>query len=120
MSNYHITDLSPKEDKVKVIFHIPIPDENNSAGVNLRTALAQYISNAGITASAVPWDVSSEETQILNGMLYEHSETVYVDANLTLVQKRNIIDARYTVLTTQAVSKIQSILKYWGLNRDVP
>ena len=119
MSNYHIVAMAPKEHKVNVVFHIPIPNENNSANVNLRTALAQYISDAGKTESAVPWDIGSEEAQILAGEIYEHRETVDVDAKLTVAQKRDLVDARYTALSTQVVNKVRSILKFWGMDRNV-
>jgi hypothetical protein len=117
MSNYHVLDMTTKEHEVQVIFHIPIPDENNNANINLRTALTQYKSQK---SSQVPWIGAAELTDMENGLLYEHRETIMFDANLSLAQKRTIIDNRYTVLATSIVSQIRSRLKFWGMDRDVP
>ncbi|MCK5235668.1 MAG: hypothetical protein KAR06_01685 [Deltaproteobacteria bacterium] len=116
MSNYHVKTITPNGRKASVIFHIPIPVENNSAGVALRMAVSQYI---GTFKSLVPWIDAGEVTQLQNGELYEHSEIVGFLAADNNAQKQAKIDARYTALSTTILDKVRTVLKFWGKNRDV-
>lgn len=121
MSNYHVLESSNKQNYVKAIFHIAVPDEDNSAGVNLQTAIAQWKSEQ-VEVTDVPWlqvDFATEYTAIQNGEIYELSETVEFDANLSVVQKRGEIDDRYTALFTNVPDIIRNRFQFWGLNRDV-
>lgn len=115
--DYHILDSSKKDHEVKVVFHIPVPDENNTAGISLQTALAQY---KPFTESAAPEISAIEQTQLENGALYEKTETVAYDGNMNNAQKQAIIDNRYTLLMSHIVKKIRTTLKYWGHSRNVP
>lgn len=120
MANYHILTCAELKDRVDVVFHIAVPDENNEAGtVNLRTALSQS-RQAG---SLVPWLESTdpaEYQQIQAGQIYEHQETVEFNAKVTTVQKRAIIDSRYGQLASRIPDKIRSVFCFWGLDRNVP
>ncbi len=98
-----------------VVFHIPVPDENNQVGVSLRAAVTQWREDL---ASDVPWISSIEQDQIAAGEIYELAETIKVDGNLTLAQKRDVVDARYTALTTAGINRLRNILAYWGLDRN--
>lgn len=128
MSSYHGLETSEKGHQSDVVFHIVVPDENNGVGVNLRTALAQKLARerelAGITIiSVVPWlptGAGSESEQIENGEVYEHQEAVRYSANLSLVEKRTVIDNRYTALASVIPDRIRERLRFWGLDRDVP
>ena len=118
MSDYHILQLNAKQDRLTVAFHIPIPNESNSAGVNKRTAVIQYMPDR---VSSVPWISAAEQTQLTNGEIFELVEDVEVNANLTLGEKRSLVDARFTALTGAAgLGKLDKVLDYWGLDRDVP
>lgn len=116
MSNYHIKEMSKKKEWVNVVFHISVPDVLNDASVNYRTAVA-----AQYEALKVPWlDGLAEHTQIINGEFYEHEERVEFDANLTIAQKRDVVDARYTASVTTIQNIIQERFRLWGLDRNVP
>lgn len=119
MSNYHVKSISPNGRNADVIFHIPIPVESNSAGVALRTAVLQYIDSANFI-SKIPWIDPSETTQLTNGEIYEHSETVKFLAADSNAQKQTKIDSRYTALSTNILNQVREILKFWGLDRNVP
>ena len=125
MSNYHVLNTHKKLKNANTIFHIQIPDENNSANPahNLRTCVHEY-QGGGTIESSVPnldTEFSSEYSDLQTGALYEWNETViFSNANLTNSQKRDEIDARYTELSTTVVDYFRKILKYWGMNRDVP
>lgn len=122
MSNYHILEMTSKEHKVKVAFHIVVPDEDNSAtptAVNLQDAVGQYLTG---TVTVVPWletDFATEYAQIESGEVYEKVEIVEFDANLTNLEKRGIIDTRYTALAGSIPDIIRARFKFWGSNRDV-
>lgn len=116
MSNFHILNSHEKDHRVRVAFHIAVPNANNSVGVNYRTALTQY---KPLTESAVPWlaaDFSSELTQLQNGELYEHVTDVKYDAGKTDGEKLTAITSAYTSFNSSVKTKLQKILKYWGKN----
>jgi hypothetical protein len=118
MSNYHALESTVKQHEVRVAFHIVVPDQDNSVGVNLRTAAKQYFAQT----SQVPWLQVSNETEyvaIQNGEIYERVETVEFDADLTVLQKRAILDDRYSALATSIGIALPKILQWWGLDRDV-
>ena len=117
--NYHVKEISPDGRRASVVFHIPVPTENNSSGVALRTALSQYIDSANF-ASQVPWVVGqAEENLIKNGELYEHSETFGFLAADNNTQKQSKLDNRYTALSVSIITKIRAILKFWGMDKNV-
>lgn len=115
MSNYHIKQITPDGRKASVVFHIPIPIENNSAGVALRNAVSQYTGGT----SQVPWIDPAELTQLGTGELYEHSEMVGFLAADTNAQKQAKVDARFTALSMGVVEKVRTILKFWGKDGDI-
>lgn len=125
MSNYHVMQVSDKKDTATVAFHITVPDEDNAVSVNLRTALKQHldgIDSSERVVSQVPWletDFAAEFTAIQNGGVYEHLITVEFDANLTIAQKRTVLDSRYTALAGAIPDILRERFKFWGLNRDV-
>jgi hypothetical protein len=119
MSNYHILSCTEKDHEIKVAFHIAIPDTNNAAGVSWRTALSQWRPSP---ESSVPWleaDYPDEYASMQTGEIFEHLETVPVNADLSNSAKLAIIDSKYTALSSEIKEKLQKILKYWGYNHDV-
>lgn len=124
MSNYHILDTNRKLTKARVIFHIEIPDELNNDSTNYRTAVLEW-QGGGTISSKVPnldTEFASEYAAMQTGEIYEYEDTVtFSSADLTNVQKRNEIDDWYTDLSNNFVNdKVKKILKFWGMNRDVP
>jgi len=115
MSNYHVLELNDKQDRARVAFHITTPTENNSQGVALNFAISQHLA----PETVVPWLVDPELTQIQNGEVFEHIETVKFDANLTELQKRSEIDTRFNALNTKIPDIIRTRYRFWGMDRDV-
>jgi hypothetical protein len=121
MSNYHVRAQNETERSASIIFHIPIPTENNGAGVALRTALSEYIKpqqddgSFGEFNSRLQGIDAGELTQLRNGELYEHYATMSFSEGDTNAQKKTKIEDRYAALTTGALNKIRKILKFWGL-----
>lgn len=120
MSDYHVMYMS-KKDRVEVVFHFPVPDTTNFAGVSYRTALVEYLTRDGGTiTSAYPGIDSGELTQMQAGEVYERTETVVFDGKLTNAQKRDVIDAIWTARNSAFLAKFQEGLTFWGYDRDVP
>lgn len=125
MSNYHVRKMGKDERSAKVIFHIPIPVENNSVSIALRTTLSESIRprNEDGTFGTFQSDMigidAGELAQLQAGELFEYVETIGFLAAENNAQKQTKIDTRYTVMTTTVLDKVRELLKFWGLNRDV-
>ena len=118
--NYHVLQSS-RGDRVNVVFHISVPDEDNAVAVNLRSAVSQFLSGQG-TVSQVPWletNNPTEYAQIQNGEIYEHSTVVQYDTNLADGDKRTEMDNKYIALVAMIQNEIRERFKFWGLDRDV-
>ena len=118
MANYHVLDISGR-DEARVVFHIPVPAEQNGAGTNLQDAMKQYLSGE---VTAVPWlqtNNPAEYAQLVNGEVYEHVESVEYDANMPNQRKQDVIDARYTALVAVVQEKVREKFRFWGLDRNV-
>ena len=114
--------MSGKSEWINVIFHISVPDSDNAAGRNFRDVVKAHaeVEQGGTISSQYPFIQSAELTQLQNGELYEYPERVRFDANLTIIQKRNIIDARYTALASSMGAKLEKWFEFYGSDRDVP
>ncbi len=113
--NYHVKSISSDGRKANVVFHIPIPDEQNSASFSLRTAVSQYKGGT----SQVPWITGAELTQLGTGELYEHFEMVVFEGGASNLEKQTTIDNRYTTLSTTVLDRIRTVLKFWGKDRNI-
>ena len=124
--DYHVKTQSNNARSATIVFHIPIPIENNVANIPLRTALSQYIQprnedgTFGTFQSQLQGIDGIELTQLRNGESYEHVEAVSFLAADTNTQKLTKIDEKYKKLEIGGLNKIRKILKFWGLNRNVP
>ena len=111
MADIYILDMGPKQDSARCAFHIAIPDQNNFAGVNYRTALTQYLDS---TTSAVPGLDGTTQGNLDSGALYEHVETVRFNGNATNANKWAAIQSAYTSRKAAILSTIQNRLEFWG------
>ena len=117
--DYHVMGMRKDGRKAQVVFHIPIPNENNAASMSLQTALSEYIDGTNFV-SKYPGTLGAELIEIQNGSLYEQVEAISFLAADSNAQKQAKIDAKFTSLSVVVVTKIRNILKFWGLDRDVP
>lgn len=127
MSNYHALQSEPGEQGwTRVAFHIPIPDEANFAGVNLKQAVKerQAIDAKKIMRfqySQVPWlgeKFSQELEDIQNGLIVERVEKVAIDPKLPSNKKQAAIDARYNQLKGMIIAQMRDRFEFWGFDRD--
>lgn len=115
MSNYHITNGSSNGNVFTVVFHVPVPNVNNEVGINYRTAMVEY----GTVTSSVPFISGAEQTQIDNGELVEYHHRFTTNPSETLLQKRDRIDALYSIVIAKVQERWANYLSYWGYSRDV-
>jgi|LGOV01.1.fsa_nt_gb hypothetical protein len=123
MSNYHVLTQSRQKKSVDVVWHIPVSNTNNSADVNYRTALVDYLvwtTGNDPILSDCPNITPAELTQIEAGELYELRKSyTFSRLGLTNGQKATELDAKYTSLATTGLTRLQTFLEWFGLNRDV-
>lgn len=113
--DYHILEQSKKLDSVRVAFHINIPGTSNFAGVSWQLALKQSRSPVTqITFLSAP-----EVTQISDGEVFEIIKTVVFSANLTKVQKRDVIEAEWMAMQASILAELQNELDFWGFEGTV-
>ena len=125
MANYHVMEICDDKDVAKIAWHIAVPDEDNYAGVNLRTALGQYLTSAAggeRTITQVPWleaDNPTEYASLSGCEVYEIIQTVEYNANDGNAAKAAAMDEHWTQLNSTIPDTLRERLKFWGLNRDV-
>lgn len=125
--NYHVLDMVDKKNKVRVAYHIPIPNWSNKAepdSHSLRTALVEHLTQDGGTIeSVVPnfaTEFSSELSDMQAGIIYEHVErTTLKNANWNDAERFSRLDIRFGRLETQIVRKLKAKLRLWGSNKNV-
>lgn len=118
MADYHVLE-STRRDKVRVAFHIPVPDENNNVGINFQTAVSQYLTGE---PTVVPWLQSKDPTeyvQLQNGEIYEYVETIEYNANSTNSEKQAVVDVWYNELVSKIPNTIRERFIFWGLDRRI-
>ena len=120
MSDYHVRQSDEANNAITVIAHIPIPDTTNEVNVSYRTALVEWQGGAPIQ-SQLPGISQAEQDALDAGSLYEIVRKVSTAGpEETLVEKQNRFDALYNAAVTNTQSRLQTILAYWGYDRDVP
>lgn len=113
MANFHILESDIKDHKVRVVFHIAIPNEQNMATVDLQIALSEYRPAPGSVLQGL---AQAEIDQINTGQLYEHDEWIKYNGHLSNAQKLTTISNRHTILSGSIVDRVRQVLKYWGYN----
>ena len=126
MSDIHVID-SADSDEIRLVFHYPVPDENNAVGVNFRTAIV----NSGVGQSENPDGTPgrrtimrsgtgpgqitiAEETQLDAGELFEFVTSERVGLDFSLAQMQAKAQAKYATDNVEVQRKIAARLKYFG------
>ena len=118
MSNYHILAGQPDGNQLRVVFHVPVPGTSNVAGISFRDALAMYAQ----PMSCMPASLlgAGEQEAIDAGALCEVVWEFHTNPEMTLLDKRDIMDAKYTDLVSSVIAQLEERLEYYGYSRDVP
>jgi hypothetical protein len=118
--NYHILDGEEDARTYRVVFHIPVPDEANVAGVNLRVALAEDVSVDKTSIVPAARLGVGEQNDLDTGALFELHVAYTRKQGNTQVQDRDALDAKYTTMVPMIQNQLRDEYKYWGFSRDVP
>lgn len=113
--NYHILNVNDKASEARIAFHIAVPNETNIAGVNLQTAMKQFMPQT----TQIPWDIGTESADITNGAIFEIVETIGFNAHFTDAEKLAVIKNRWTDFNNTVPDIIRTRLRYWGIGGDV-
>ncbi len=130
MADYYVLDVEreviPTAEQVangkkgrkayRVVFHIPIPVENNAAGIPLRSCVTQYRG----TSSPVPWLDAAEQTKLTTGAVSAWPETVEANHDTSTLEFRDLADARFNALKVSLLDTLRARLERWGFDRTVP
>lgn len=121
MANMHIMTVAAG-GLVRVVCHIPTPNENNAIGVPLSTAVIKSGFSKGTTAipavgdgSPGSWTITqAEKDAIAAGTVIETTETFDLDGPGTLGAK---LDARYAAAASDVQKRIRDELAHFGRTR---
>lgn len=120
MAEFHA--LAANNEVLRYALHVPIPNANNSAGLNWRTALLR--SGAGGTTVLPDGDgtggtiSAAEKASIQSGAIYEHQGEVALEL-VPPAGQLAFLDALIAAETARVQAAIQSRLKWFGFVRDV-
>lgn len=108
----------------EVVFHIDIPDANNSAGVNWQDAVAKSADpQAEGIISQIPriaTDFAAQNAKLQAGEVSERMETVtYSSAYLTPAARNAEIATRAAAIETEIIGKLSEELRFFGYNNTV-
>lgn len=117
MADIHVLKGST-QGEYKLIFHFPVANTNNTAGVSFRTALV----NSGLAVTQMKDGdgtggtiSAAEKANILAGIIYEHAVDFPVDSGgASGAQVLATVRAKYASENTQVTADIGKILKYFG------
>jgi len=123
MSEYHILESAIDGKTVTVVFHcvLTTAEKNwtNSAG---KTAPWCIVRSRDLTSQLPNFetDFATEYALMQNGEVTESRQTVrFSSINLTPAQKRDEIEAAYTVWRAECISDMQKEFEWYGYDNDV-
>ena len=122
MSDVHI--IQGSNSAWTAVLHIAVPDSDNAAGVNFRTALI----NSGLggtstlsVGTGAGQILQAELTLIENGEILEIVNSVRLETGGTSNNELAAsLDAFYATQKTAAINDMSAALRYYGFIRDVP
>lgn len=122
MSDYHVLTGDRYGNKFRIAYHIPLPDQNNRAGVSYRTAVVN--SGLGGTTSLTEGTgagqiSAAEKAQIEAGERVEIVEDFATNPGESAAQAKTRIKARCAVLTAKVQAELAHRLTYYGFAGDV-
>lgn len=107
--------LEVRSDRADAIFHIPVPNVLNTAGISYRTALKEYRTGTDIAVPGLDVSDPAEYAAIGNGEVYEYKTMVEYSANLSNAQKKQAIENEYIAKKDTILSVIQARLEFWQM-----
>ena len=122
MSDIHVQRAGRNE--IRLLYHIPVPEAQNEAGVSYRTAIvksgaggATALPDAGDGDNPEGWEIgAAEKAAILDGSLYEHGASVKITPAQYASQAALLaaVRADYAASKTIIRQRLQRGLRFWG------
>ena len=114
--DYHILDKSINNKTINCVFHIAIPDADNSVGTNWRTALVNHF----FPVPVMPWNDPTENTAIENGEIWEVRKRVkFSSISLTAAERVAEIVTVYNAEQSGALTKLSKMLDFYGFGGNI-
>lgn len=125
MSSVHV--LSSASTNATLVYHFPVPNTNNSAGVNWRLVVSRSRSTVAAGVTTPPKSIlpsgdgtggtisNAEATQIANG---EIAEVVMTEKSRPSTNAQ--LDEMYNKRLAQFQAEMLDKLSYFGYTRNVP
>lgn len=117
MSDYHVMKAATDGGTIQIVFHVPVPNENNVVGVNLRTCIME--DDAVIKTSIVPWIEASEQTALNAGELLEYPYTLHTHKDISAAVKAQAIEDLFVGGVPAVQEQLRQQYVYWHYNADV-
>ena len=108
-ADYRILKTALDKKTARLVVRVDVPNTNNAAGNNYRTALVESLGGAANIASEVPnWD----DTALKNGSKLEYSEQFQFSIlGLTVGQRRDEVEARVIEIVTNLGTAQDEVLQ---------
>ena len=125
MADYHLLQQDIEKKTIRLVYHIPIlAGGANQAGILWRDAIVMDQGGADNINTALPVIDASELADMKIGALIEVQETFrFSSINLTPLQKKTEIEARYSILSNGTPESIlgqkQITLEWIGYENNV-
>ena len=117
MSDYHILAGRADGNYFTIVFHLPVPDTDNTVGFNHQDIVTAQL--GAEWTSAVPHITIAEEDQIKAGELYELIWGYDTHPGIPLLDKRSELDAKFTAFSASVITQLENRFEFYGLDRDV-
>jgi len=113
---YKLTSTTALKNRISGYGYIQPPNVNNSAGVNVRVAVSEYVTDrdGGTTSKAPSLPTGVTQTNLDSGVWYEFPFTEEVDANLSDAAKRAEVETMLAAEESAQLQTLQDQLQLWG------
>lgn len=118
MSDMHISS-GDGNGNYSIVYHFPVPDINNEAGISLRKA----VENSGLVSTSIllPGNgqngtiSTTEENSLANGSLIEHVTREFIDGpGMTNAARTTLLQKNYPIIKAREIAKLTKKLKFFG------
>ena len=119
-TNYYVLDGTRRGSRLRVAYHVEVPNSSNAAGTNWRTAVTEFLSTTDDgTLSKVPGLASSEQNKLDAGELAEWVDAVEDDANAPPATRKANVEAHVSAAAAERGQNMADRLQHWGESGSV-
>jgi len=108
MPNIFILEGNEDGTIYRVVFHFPIPDVPNKAGISYRTLISQHEN----TTSVIPDLDSAIQTKLTNGELYEY--VCSINRSPSIIENETELKNLYNELKHKVLKSLENKYIFYG------